>query len=429
MKDSAQLQEQVKAAWQKLPKDMQQRLEPRIREAHDHVERVRRRIVPPGEPSPPKQLVMMHSLLQDDPHGTLMAARAPVAAGIATWVDADGDVYFGGVKYDNTDPGWSYVFVALAETLKQTPPFKVPSAAIQIPDDATIAVLGDWGGDNQSAQQVAAAAQKANADYFIHLGDVYYAGTNGTDVLDPYESTHFLNVWPGPAGRSFALNSNHDMYAHATGYSLTTLCAPNSPFSAQGGANCFALFNSKFRIVGLDSAYYAPDDMYDIGSLGDSAGPQAMFLQQQAEQAASSGQNLIIMTHHNGLSANGAEQEPLWQEVVNQLSAMAGKTVCWYWGHVHVGAVYTPQTTSNGITINPRCCGHSCVPWGLATGLQSPNVLWFEQELLGPGHNYFVTNGYATLALSGASMKETFFSQSGIEHWSDTWPAVAKAAA
>src|SRR5262245_60372344 len=89
MKDSAQLQQRVKAAWNTLPEDMQQRLEPRILEAHDYVEQVRRRTVSPEEPSPRKQLVTMYSLLHDDPQGTLMAARAPVAAGIATWVDAD----------------------------------------------------------------------------------------------------------------------------------------------------------------------------------------------------------------------------------------------------------------------------------------------------------------------------------------------------
>ena len=94
-------------------------------------------------------------------------------------------------------------------------------------------------------------------------------------------------VWPGVAGHSFALNSNHDMYAHATGYSETTLTAP--PFVPQGG-NCFALYNKAFRIVGLDTAYYAPDNTindfpgYMIGSLGPAQGPQMQFLQNQINQ-------------------------------------------------------------------------------------------------------------------------------------------------
>ena len=45
-------------------------------------------------------------------------------------------------------------------------------------------------------------------------------------MLDPYDTSHFVDVWPGAAGHSFALNSNHEMYDHATGYSLTTLASP-----------------------------------------------------------------------------------------------------------------------------------------------------------------------------------------------------------
>ncbi len=431
MKDYAQLQRQVKAAWAKLPKGLKARLEPQILAAHKYALRVRKRAVPPATPRPPHHLLMVYSLLHGDPDGLLKSATAPAAEGLHPRIGGDGEIYFGDVKYDATDPGWVYLFVALEKTRGQTPPFKLPAydpqnQAITIPDDVTLAILGDWGGWNDPAQQIARAAK---GDCFIHLGDVYYAGTNRTEVLKPYESTNYLDVWPGPAGKSFALNSNHDMYAHATGYSLTTL-APGTAFKAQMSANVFALSNNKFRIVGLDSAYYAsPDYLYDVGSLGSPAGGQAKFLQQQAKIAAAKGQNLILMTHHNGLSANGSSTEPLWQEVISQLSALSGKSIYWYWGHVHVGAVYKPRVVK-GITIYPRCCGHGCIPWGVATALRKrkSSVLWFEQEVLGPGSNYFVSNGYAKLALSGTSMTETFYDQSGKSQWSDTRPSAPAAA-
>ncbi len=417
-KDYALLQQSVKAAWAKLPPDLQARLEPQIRAAHEYTVNVRNRTISPDMPVPNQQLVMLYSLLNDDPHGLLASAMAPEA--LLTFVGPDGQIFFGDAQYDSTDPRWAYIIVALAETRDQTPSFKIPTKDIPIPDDTTVTILGDWGGWNGPAQQVANAAKRANAEYFVHLGDVYYAGTNSSSwPQEPFQQKHFLNVWPGPQGRSFALNSNHDMYAHATGYSNTTLPAP--AFAAQMGANCFALYNKSFRIVGLDSAYYAPDDLYDVGSLGHPAGAQAQFLKEQANLAASSGQNLVLITHHNGLSTDGLTPEPLWQEVANQLLAFSGKSVCWYWGHVHVGAVYKPQII-NGVTIYPRCCGHSCIPWGVASQLSSPQVQWSEQEVLGPGHNYFVTNGYATLTLSGISITETFYDQSGRSRWSGTWP-------
>jgi hypothetical protein len=431
MKDYAQvkeLQQQVKAAWDKLPSDLKARLEPQILAAHKYVLAVRDRTVPPTIPPVHHQLVMVYSLLNDDPDGLLRSAIQPAVEGLFPWIGRDGEIFFSGETYDSTDPGWAYALVALAYTWGQTPPFQLPpnypaQPAITIPDNVTLGILGDWGGWNTPAQQIGNTAKAA--DYLIHLGDVYYAGTNTSDVLEPYQSTHFLNVWPGPAGRSFDLNSNHDMYAHATGYSLTTL-APGTAFKAQQGANVFALCNKSFRIVGLDSAYYASvDNLYDVGTLGNASSGQAMFLQQQATLAAAAGQELIILTHHNGLSADGSKPQPLWQEVINQLSALAGKSVCWYWGHVHVAAVYQPCLI-NGITIYPRCCGHGCIPWGVATALKKKSVLWFEREVLGPGKNYFVTNGYATLTLKGASMTETFYDQSGKSQWPNATAAAVR---
>jgi hypothetical protein len=224
------------------------------------------------------------------------------------------------------------------------------------------------------------------------------------------------------------------MYAHATGY-LKALTSP--PFLAQGG-NCFALYNNHFRIVGLDSAYFAPDNTiekfpgYMKGSLGESQGAQMVFLNEQIGQLKD-GQTLILLTHHNGLTLSGAipteadDSYMLWQQVtqvVKQLPTGSGKSVYWYWGHEHAGAVYAPRQI-NGNTIYPRCCGHGCIPWGLATDLNSPNVLWYETQVLQPGPNFFVTNGYAALTLKGALLAEAFMNQEGTPSWPTATMSVA----
>ena len=167
------------------------------------------------------------------------------------------------------------------------------------------------------------------------------------------------------------------------------------------------------------------------GSLGDPTGDQMQFLKDQIGRLKG-GQTLILLTHHNGLNLDGSipteadDSYLLWQQVtqvVKQLPAGSGKNVYWYWGHEHVGAVYQPQRV-NGTTFLPRCCGHGCIPWGFATDLsQSGHVLWFEKQNLGPGANYFVTNGYATLTLSGASLTESFWNQDGKQSWSGSTAA------
>jgi hypothetical protein len=430
MKDIVRLKQQVQAAWAKLPKDVQAHLEGKMRAATIQAEAVQTEAVGTvADTQPDRELVMLHRVLNEDVE--TLGPAAVVPEGILTYVKKDGEVAFGGRDYDATDPGWAYCLVAMVETLDSTPAFKVGNE-IKIDDNKTLGILGDWGGANAPALSVGnVAAEKS--DYLIHLGDVYYAGTNGNGgSLDPEQQTNFLNVWPGKAGKSFALNSNHDMYAHATGYA-TALASP--VFQAQGG-NCFALYNDAFRIVGLDSAYYAPDSKltdfpgYMIGSLGDAQGDQMHFLAGQIAKLKP-GQKLVLLSHHNGLNVDGSLPQPsdpgflLWQQVIGVLKllpAAASKNVLWYWGHVHAGAVYKPQTV-NGITISPRCCGHGCIPWGLASELaQSGHVIWYEKQNMGPGGNYFVTNGYAKLTLNGASLTEAFCNQQGAVSWTKPWP-------
>lgn len=396
-----------------MPDDLKNRLKSKIDQANQDVLDIRNGLTPKHKVH--HELLMVSSLINDDPHGLIKSAAQPGLEGVLTRVGPDGVVYFGGVQYDGTDPGWAYVVIAMAETLDLLPPFPSVGQEIQIPDEATLVVLGDWGADNPTVNPAALAPPESS--YYIHLGDVYYAGTNGGETLEPFEKENFLNIWHGTNDRSFALNSNHDMYAHGTGYFGTTL-APGSVFGAQKSTSFFSLYNKSFRIVGLDSAYYSPDVMYQVGSLGSSTGPQAMFLKNQAQAAASGGQTLILMTHHNGLSLDGGTQQPLWAEISDQLSALSGSIVYWYWGHEHAGAVYAQQTMklqSNSLSIRPRVCGHGRIPWGLATDLQSPDVLWSEGKMFKPP---FLENGYAVVSLKGPTLTETFYNQSGEISWS-----------
>ena len=302
------------------------------------------------------------------------------------------------------------------------PSFSTTPATIPIPNTVTIAVLGDWGGNNQPAQDVASSAKsKMGADdIIVHLGDVYYAGTNESGYVESdYETENFLAPWPGTHGKSFALNSNHDMYANGTGYFNTALTSPI--FASQNGCSYFSLYNDAFRIVGLDTAYFDPDQSstgFMIGSIGPTGpGTQAQFLNDQAQAATAAKQQLILLTHHNGLPYNGSGTLPLWDQVIAELAPLSGSTVIWYWGHEHMGVVYTDRAAASNITIRPRCCGHSCIPWGVATALNTSGVDWYERTVLAPGPNYFVTNGFATVALNDSSISETFYRQNGTKSW------------
>ncbi|PCI80584.1 MAG: hypothetical protein COB20_02840 [SAR86 cluster bacterium] len=408
----------LKETWAKLSTDEQDRLGTILKNNHQFLLNIRDgnyEALPDGfKPFP--ELLMGHSLLHDDPDGLLNDADT------ATYVDGDGLVYFGGVDYDQTDPKWSYTLFAWEETKGQTPPFPNNPAQVQIPNITTINLFGDWGGNNAASQAVATCVQPN--DFLIHLGDVYYAGTDDSGFIeDNYEGNNFLDIWPGKSKTSFALNSNHDMYAHGTGYFNMTLASPT--FASQNGTSYFALYNDVIRIVGLDTAYYDKSQSgmgFMNGNLGpDGVATQAGFLEQQAQLAADSGQTLILMSHHTGLSLDGTTQTDLMAQVVAKLSAMEGKKVIWYWGHEHIAAVYNDIIVA-GVQISPRCCGHSCIPWGVATNLENSTVAWYEKEVLGPGSNYFVTNGYAALSIDeNGTLTEKFLTQNNAVHWSQSF--------
>ena len=114
---------------------------------------------------------------------------------------------------------------ALLEHYRGKAPFKhaTERSKITIPDQCKIAILGDWGADNDHAQSIADLARQQNPDYVIHLGDIYYSGS------EP-ECRKFLDNWPlrdasgqPKQGFSFALNGNHEMYSEGRYYFSTVL--------------------------------------------------------------------------------------------------------------------------------------------------------------------------------------------------------------
>src|SRR5262249_34792745 len=138
-------------------------------------------------PHPPhRELLMLHSLL-NDPNATFAKAATEAPQGVLTSVGSDGQVHFGTVGDDSAGFAWADWCRASVLTDGPVPAFTV-GKAIPIADNTTTALLGDWGGWNGPAQSIVAAAK--SCDYLIHLGDVYYAGTNGSLVLDPYEIDH-----------------------------------------------------------------------------------------------------------------------------------------------------------------------------------------------------------------------------------------------
>jgi hypothetical protein len=408
----------MKVAWNALPPDKRAALKPALDGAHQQFASYLSTGAPPDEHTRP--LLQMKSYLTDDWDGHLDSLRARAVTGEVVAPEAieikvgPGGEILGTGKYQELDIRWTLVAGTVwLENLLHRHPF--PSGCpktIPVGDEISIAIAGDYGtgnfgsGDSPSAK-ISKFIPTLNPDYTIHLGDVYYAGTSAEEI------SKLTTLWPRGTKGSFALNSNHEMYSGGDPYFNLAVGGPvfnvlQSPYSF------FALENSNWIVVGLDSAYNADVlKLYMDGSLGTNA--QIPFL----KDLATRGKKVIVLTHHNGIPEKGVQTAPQLKLFGEVTGAFAGQNppAYWYWGHVHAGVAYKPMTDQNGMLC--RCVGHSGLPWGRSSDLQaSPNVEWFEtRNAADPDDALRVLNGFVFLQLSGATLKETYYDENGGVAW------------
>jgi hypothetical protein len=307
-------------------------------------------------------------------------------------------------KYEQTDPGWSAVLVQFLGYLHNKAGFRTTPQIKPIADAVTLALVGDWGTgywrQGTGAEGVATHIYRQQPEYSVHLGDVYYAGTQFEEVSE------FIKLWPAGKRGSFALNSNHDMYSGSHAYFELTLAA-SGPFDLQRGTSYFALFNKHWVLVGLDSAYFSPPlQLYKQGIIDPI---QEEFLGQIGNQFTN--HRVVVVSHHEGLSLTGDQRNQLWTQVTSALGRVPDY---WYWGHAHNAVVYKPQGNCRC-----RCLGHGAIPYGNASDLAgAPAVEWYEtggaNDTLAPER---VLNGYVLITLDGESLIEVFMGEDGSVRW------------
>ena len=236
-------------------------------------------------------------------------------------------------------------------------PSGVPTSQ-PLPDDVTVVLLGDWGGDNDAAKKIADVVRHHQASVGIHLGDIYYGGTK-------LECETFLGLWPlredaedsnSPPrrGSSWGLNGNHEMYSGGQYYFDAVLTAFNQPQSF------FCLENEHWRLIGLDTAY--ANGSLKPSSLADPITAQWNWLLNLLRSRDARAN--ILLTHHQPVSAHAPEwnDSKNLREEVSEILATEGigsdAIFGWFFGHEHRCALYRDTTTS----YNARLIGNGCIP-------------------------------------------------------------------
>ncbi len=232
----------------------------------------------------------------------------------------------------------------------------IDRSRIAIPDAVKIALLGDWGADNIHAARLGQLALAKGANFVIHLGDIYYSGTEA-------ECNTFLRNWPlkNPdgtpvKGKSFALNGNHEMYSLGRPYFSIVLPA----FGQE--ASYFTLFNSDWQIQGLDTAYVP----FSIGG-----GDVDVRLQDQYNWlfdsiSANPGLANIVLSHNQPVSAHIPEFEAA-QPLMDEARALLQKTIGtaiygWFFGHEHRCTIYDDTAQNPAALFRARLIGNGSIP-------------------------------------------------------------------
>lgn len=330
---------------------------------------------------------------------------------------APNGVVYGERQYEQLDIRWMWAWVdyLLSHHLGHFATFgTTPAPPIQLEGatagEVRIALVGDWGTGDSTAEAVMAqivGLAPAPPDYIIHLGDVYYAGTAGDYLPLREEFTNLIGFWPPEyAGKSFTMNSNHEMYSGAEGY-FQALNVPGSPFSVQNHTSYFSMQYGGWTILGLDTAYFSTSPMVMDGSIGGVNGIQGQWIQGMKLSPG----KVMVISHHNGLSDDGTVKQPVWAEVNG---ALGGDPFAWYWGHEHLGVVYTNPTKSNPPAATYcRCLGHGALPYGDAGELHNaPGVAYYAHTP--QPSSVLVYNGWVLLTLKSAlgqltSITEEFY--------------------
>jgi len=250
----------------------------------------------------------------------------------------------------------------------------------------------------------------------MHLGDVYYSGTED-EVQE-----RFLDVWPKSAGkRTIAVNSNHEMYSGGFGYYKRALPALGQ------SASYLAFENAHWLLAVLDTAYIDHDiDNEQVAWLN-------LVIRQVSEANGGTPKKLVLFSHQQPFSRLDSQGPKLQNALRHLLQSKA--ITAWYWGHEHQCVIYDSHPHYR---LRGRCLGNGGIPEPRKKEVREARtetalgpVMWKRMSptndspsclvLDGPNPDVkgdeekFVPHGYMTLELDGPTLRERVLLADGTE--------------
>jgi hypothetical protein len=328
----------------------------------------------------------------------------------------DADLYAGQLKESVCDAvGWAQCLTTYLgyKLLLQTPQYRPnEDVVVSLAANTKIAIIGDWGTGDDVATNVLKQVAALQPDVLLHVGDVYYAGTQ-TEAQE-----NFLEICSSvlPGIPLYSLCGNHDMYSGGSGYYwlLDQIGQKASYFCLQNDDWIFLAMDTGFHD---DNPFTVATNMTEL--VNANGWSEADWHLSKIAQAGD--RKVVLLSHHQLFSAfgsvgsqNGAAYayNPNLYQV---FSSILPKVEWWFWGHEHTLALYASYMGLN----RGRCVGASAVPvyqdqqsYTTASGLTTVNDLpmpaWDGDTVLGASNKMY-NNCFAIMTLTGASATVEYY--------------------
>lgn len=266
------------------------------------------------------------------------------------------------LAFSTCDPRWVETITEYVTHTSDPIPYiraaVLGNTVLSMKNAATVAIVGDWGTGTDIAIAVLNEIAAHKPDVLIHLGDVYYSGT---------EDEVAANFWKPiktalPDATVLTLCGNHDVYSGGQGYYglIRSLGQPASFF-------CLRSPDQRWQFCAMDTGLHDRDPLEMATNLTYIEPDEEDYL--TARIAEFPGQT-ILLSHHQPFSAleqiGPAQADGSFKAVNPKLAASfmrfalaaPGRIAAWFWGHEHAFSVYDAYIGLN----KGRCLGHGAVP-------------------------------------------------------------------
>ena len=325
------------------------------------------------------------------------------------------------------------------------------------PDNATIAVIGDWGtGMNDALVLLQQIARNFQPDVLVHLGDIYYSGL--PSECDSHFTALINKAWPAGGPRPmpliFTLDGNHDRYAGSNGGYYDLIKNLNKAAGKPQPNSYFAIRNNFWQFLALDTSYYDSDPSETA-----SGASLTRLVDQEIpwhiDKIRNSGANVnkaanpsgargtVLLSHHQLYSFTGVGKDEngallaVNRNLVSSFSTVFDLIDMWLWGHEHNLCIFEPYFNGPGQPLpRGRCVGASAVPMYLAQKPVVPPNLVVPAGVNGPprivkgtelGDNGTVFNySYAMMRLEGPKLTVDYYQLDSTDYQPGNPPPLAE---